>query len=136
MIAVHRRGMKKFPAPFRTALCLVLAFPPLPALAGVERAPDRSLATTCSDLRAAAEAAAKDGGEKTRLLFEGRVARIEKDGAMTLVFVCDGPDAMAACIEYRDDGARVGDRVRVHGVVAGTWDKGPMLDPCATTRAN
>lgn len=71
-----------------------------------------------------------------RLLFEGRVARIERDGAMTLVFVCEGADATAACVEYRDDGVRVGDRVRVHGVVAGTWDKGPMLDPCATTRVN
>jgi hypothetical protein len=131
----HRTGAAVAAGRVGIAAAVLLAAVLPPAAAGVERAPDRSVATTCAELRTIAEAAAPDR-EGVRLLFEGPVARIERDGAMALVFVCGGDDATAACLEYRDGGLAVGDRVRVHGLVAGTWDKGPMLDPCGTTRVN
>lgn len=111
-----------------------MALAPAPVSAGVKRAESRFVATTCADLASAVEARVGGGSEVPGLLFDAPVVRTETDKGMALTFLCGEPGVTAVCLEYQNGGVRVGERVRVEGIVAGTWDKGPVLDPCGTTR--
>lgn len=123
---------------FSSFLSAVLAVAPIaapaPSLAGVERADGKVTATTCAELAGVLDRWKQAPPEWPGLLFEGPVLKTERDGPTALVFVCLSPDATAVCIDLGNPRLASGDRVRVQGVVSGTWDKGPVLDPCGAAR--
>ncbi len=112
---------------------LIVALPSH-AEAGLRRTDPRAVAATCGTLAADAAAAAKTGG-KPSLVFDAMVGRTESDGATVLTFLCAAPGPIVVCTEYRKAPPPAGSRVRVHGIVSGTWDKGLVLDPCDTAPA-
>ncbi len=121
-------------SPFLPVLSAVLLLAVPPAAAGLERTEPRVVAATCGTLAADADAAGK-AGAKRPVVFDAMVGRTESDGATVLTFLCAAPGPIVVCTEYRKVPPPAGSRVRVHGIVSGTWDKGLVFDPCDTAPA-
>lgn len=129
-----RAGTPAVRLPVRSlAAVLALACAGAPAHAGLRRTDPTMVAAACETLAADVAASVKSGG-KASIVFDATVRRTESDGATMLTFLCAAPGPIVVCTEYRKPPPPAGSRVRVHGIVSGTWDKGLVLDPCDTTR--
>ncbi|WP_181701208.1 hypothetical protein [Chthonobacter albigriseus] len=107
---------------------------PLPAPAETNSAEPPLTPATCPDLRDLVAAWRDRPPSRPGIRLEGTVAKVEHQGPLAFTYICEQPDAVLVCFEYERRELRPGDRVVVEGIVAGTWDKGPVLDPCGTTR--
>lgn len=128
-------------AALRTAVMLVAAGLGLVPAAAAEapaalqpKAHAGAVETTCAALRALIDTWRESRPGTAALRLTGEVVKVERQGPLAFTYVCAEPDAVLVCFQYAQTELAVGDRVIVDGVVAGTWDKGPVLDPCGTHR--